>query len=66
MIYFHDARHHQTVHVRAQAADIGREFERQHRHGAIGEIDAGAAQPGFLIERRIGRDIVGYIGNVYL
>ena len=66
MIDLHDARHHQAVHLRTQAADIGREFERQHGHGAIGKINAGAAQAGFLIERGIRRDVVGHVGDVDL
>jgi hypothetical protein len=52
--------------VRAQAADIGGKLKRQHRHGAIGEIDAGAAQPRLLIEKRLGRDVVGHVRYVDL
>ena len=66
MIDLHDARHHQAVHLRTQAADIGRKLERKHGHGAIGKIDAGAAQARFLIERRIRRDVVGHVGDVHL
>ena len=66
MVDLHDARHHQAVHLRAQAADIGRKLERKHGHGAIGKINAGAAQAGFLIERRIRRDVVGHVGDVHL
>ena len=66
MIDLHDARHHQAVHLRAQAADIGRKLERKHGHGAIGKIDAGAAQAGFLIERRIRSNVVGHVGDVHL
>ena len=66
VVDLHDAGKHEPVHVRAQAADIGREFERQHGHGAIGEVDAGAAQSRLLIEGRIGRDVVGHVRDVYL
>jgi hypothetical protein len=54
MVDLHGAGKHQAVDLRAQAANVGREFERQHGNGAVGEIDAGAAQAGFLIERRVG------------
>src|ERR1022692_2571619 len=66
VIDFHGAGEDEAVDLRAQAADVGREFERQHGDGAVGEIDAGAAQTGFLIERRVGRYILGYVGDVDL
>ena len=66
MIDLHDAGKHQAVDVRAQAADIGRKFERQHGHGAIGKVDAGAAQASFLIEADAGRDVVRDVGDVDL
>ena len=66
MIDLHDARHHQAVHLRTQAADIGRKLEWKHGHGAIGKIDAGAAQARLLIERRIRRNVVGHVGDVHL
>ncbi len=66
MVDLHDAGKHEPVNMRAQAADIGRKLKRQHGHGAIGEINAGAAQPRFLIERRVGRDVVGHVGDMYL
>ena len=66
MVDLHDAGKHEPVDMRAQAADVGRKLKRQHGHGAIGEINAGAAQPRFLIERRIGRDVVGHVGDMYL
>ncbi len=50
----------------AQAADVGRELLRQHGNGAVGEVDGGAAQPGFQIERRTGGDIMRHIGDVDL
>src|SRR5262249_34682555 len=33
---------------------------------AIGKVDAGAAQTGFLIERRAGRNVLGDVGDVDL
>ncbi len=49
-VHFHDARQHQTLDLRTQAANVRREFEREHGHGAVGEINAGAAQVRFVIE----------------
>ena len=66
MVDLHDAGKDEAVEVRAQAADVGREFERKHGNGAIGKIDAGAAQAGFLIERGAGRDVLGDVGDVNL
>ncbi len=66
MIDFHDAGEDEAVEVRAQAADVGREFERKHGHGAVGKVDAGAAQAGFLIERGVGRDVLRDVGDVDL
>ena len=66
VIDFHDAGEHEAVDVRTQAANVGGEFERQHGHGAVGKVDAGAAQAGFLIERGVGRDVLRDIGDVHL
>ena len=53
VIDLHDAGQDEAIDLRAQAADIGREFQRQHGNGAVGEVDAGAAEAGFLIERAV-------------
>ena len=66
VVDLHDAGEHEAVEVRAQAADVGGEFERQHGDGAVGKVDAGAAQAGFLIERGVGRDVLGDVGDVDL
>ena len=66
VVDFHDAGEHEAVEVRAEAADVGREFERQHGDGAVGEVDAGAAKAGFLIERAAGRDVLRDVGDVDL
>ena len=39
---------------------------RQHRHGAVGEVDAGPAQPGFGVECRPWPHIPAHIGDVDL
>ena len=65
-IKLHDATEHEAVFVRAKAADIGGELLRQHGDGAIGEVDAGAAQTGFEIEGGAGLDVFGHVGDVDL
>ena len=65
-VELHDATEHEAVFVRAQAADVGRELLRQHGDGAIGEVDAGAAQAGFEIEGGVGSDVLGHVGDVDL
>ena len=56
----------ESVDLRTQAANIGREFERQHGDGAVGKINAGAAKTRFLIERRIRGYVLGDVGDVNL
>ena len=58
--------HDEPVGLRDQGTDVGRELERQHRDGAVGEVDAGAAQARFAIDRAAGRDVMAHIGNVDL
>ena len=65
-VELHDAAEDEAVFVGAQAADVGRELLRQHGNGAIGEVDAGAAQAGFEIEGRAGADVLGHVGDVDL
>ncbi len=62
----HHAGKHQPVKMRTQAADISGKFERQHGHSPVGKIDTGAAQPSFLVERRIRCDVLRHIGDVDL
>ena len=65
-VELHDATEHEAVFVGAQAADVGRKLLRQHGDGAIGEVDAGAAQAGFEIERGVGENVLGDVGDVDL
>ena len=37
VVNLHGAGEHEAVDLRAQAANVGREFERQHGHGAVGK-----------------------------
>ncbi len=66
MVDLHRAREHEAIHLRAQAANVGGKLERQHGHSAVGKIDAGAAQTRFLSRAELGRDVVGYVGDVDL
>ena len=64
VIDLHDAGEHEAIELRAQAADVGGEFEREHGHGTIGKVNAGATQTGFLIEGARGRNILRDVGDV--
>ena len=66
MVDLHHAGKHEPVEMRTQAANIGGKLERQHGDGAVGKVNAGAAQAGFLIECRARRDILGHVGDVDL
>ena len=66
MIDLHGAGKNQSIDFWAQAADVRREFEWQHRDGAVGEVDAGASQAGFLVERGLGRYVLCDIRDVDL
>ena len=66
VIDFHGAGEHQAVHLWTQTANVGRESKRQHGDGAIGEIDACAAQARFLIEGRVASYILSDVRDVYL
>src|SRR5690606_9618395 len=59
-------REHQAVDARIERADAGREFRRQHRHGTVREVGAGAAAAGFAVERGADRDVVADVGDVDL
>jgi hypothetical protein len=52
-----------AVLVLDQRADVGGEDFGEHRHDAVGEIDAVAALPRFLIERRAGADVEADVGD---
>ena len=48
---FEQRAEHQPILVRAQRALIGGKLHRQHGHGAVRKIDAGAAQQRLAIDR---------------
>ena len=63
-IDLHQARLHQAIDVRVEAAQPGRELRREHVDGAIGEVDRRAALVGLLVERAALGDVVGDVGDV--
>ena len=46
-----------------QRADVGGQFLGQHRHDAVGEIDAVAARPRFAVELGAGADVETDVGD---
>ena len=48
-INFHYAGKDQPLQLGPQAANVGREFQRKHRHGAVRKINRSAAMAGLLI-----------------
>src|SRR3546814_11398310 len=46
-----------------RSSDLGRKRFGQHRHDAIGEIDAVAALPRLDVERRAGADVEADVGD---
>ena len=42
----------EAVGLGLERADVGGELEGQHGHGAVGEVDAGAAHEGFVVDGR--------------
>ena len=46
-----------------QRADVGRQFLGQHRHHAVGEIDAVAARPRLAVELATGPDVEADVGD---
>ena len=66
MVDLHHAREHQAVDLRTQAAQVGGELDRQHGHGAVGEIDGGSAQARFQVDGRAFAHVVRNVGDVDL
>src|ERR1019366_750133 len=62
----HHAGEHQTVNLRAQAAQVRGKLHGQHGHGAVGEIDRSPTQSRFQVDGRAFVDIVRDIRDVDL
>ncbi len=65
-IEVHDGALHEAFFARLEGAHAVGERFRKHGHGAIDEVDGIAAEAGFAIERRLGKNVVGHIGDVNL
>ena len=61
-----DAGEDEAVFVRAKRTHAGGQGRGEHGDGAVGEVDAGASQPGLKIQRGSRPDIVADIGDVDL
>ena len=57
------AGHRRAVRALLQRADVGRQFLGQHRHHAVGEIDAVAARPRLAVELGAGADVETDVGD---
>ena len=64
MVELEQHREGQAIHMRVKRAQAGRELERQHRNGAVREVDAGPAQTRLDINRRAGLQVVADVGDV--
>ena len=64
-IDFHQARLHEPIDVRIEAAQAGGELVREHVHGALGEIHRRAALVGLLVERAALLHVVRHVGDVH-
>ena len=64
-IDLHEARLHQPIDVRVQAAQAGRQLRREHVHGALGKVDRRAALVGLAIERAALLHVVRDVGDVH-
>ena len=54
---------HRAVLALDEAAGVGRQHLGQHRHDAVGEVDAVAAFARRAVERRPFADVVGHVGD---
>ena len=57
------AGHRRAVLALLQRADVGRQLLGQHRHHAVGEIDAVAARPRLAVELGAGADVEADVGD---
>src|SRR5208337_5017306 len=62
----HDGAEDEALFAGIERAHAVGESFRKHGNGAIDEVDGITAQAGFAIERRLGTNVVGDVGDVYL
>ena len=60
-----DRRETETRFVRAERTKLVRKPFGQHRHGAVHQIDRGAAFDGFVVDRRLGAHVVRHVGDMH-
>src|SRR6059058_2499337 len=65
-VELHEHAHDQTVLARLQRTHAIRKRFGQHGHGAVGEINRGAAQARFPVENRAGANIMRDVRDVHL
>ena len=64
LVHREDGREAEACLVGAQRAEFVREAFGEHRYGAVHQIDRRAAFDGFVIDHRVGLDVVGDVGDV--
>src|SRR5580704_10183385 len=65
-VEFHQRAHDEAIFARLERThSVGKRFGK-HGDGAIGKINAGAAETRFVVERRCGADVVRDVGDVNL
>ena len=64
-IHLHQARLHQPIDVRIEAAQPGGQLRRKHVDGALGEVHRRAALVGLLVERAAFLHVVRHVGDVH-
>ena len=62
----HDGAHDQAFFAGVERAHAVGERFGEHRNGAVDEVDGIAAQASFAVERRLGANVVGHVGDVNL
>ena len=66
IVDMHEAGEDKAVFIGAEGAHAGGELRGEHGDGAVGEVDAGAAEAGFEVEVGSGADVVADVGDVDL
>ena len=61
----HQARLHEAIDLRVERTQPRRQLVREHVHGALGEVDRGAALVGLLVERAPLPHVVRDVGDVH-
>ena len=62
---FHQARLHEAIDARVEAADAGGELRRKHVNGALGKVHRRRALVAFLIERGAFGHVMRHVGDVH-